>query len=97
MQVFCPCHRVSVAKVVRIVFIGVCLPFETDVVVCLFNFEPILQQPNQKLYPIPQVEERVGQFPLLAGVDKFVVQFVCFHLAPSPLHEDGAEDVEPMV
>ena len=97
MQVFCPCHRMPVARVIHIVFMGVCLPFETDVVVCLSHLEPILQEPNQELNPVPQVEERVGHFPLLAGVDEFVVQFVRFHLAPSPLHEDGAEEVESVI
>ena len=85
------------ANVVYIAFIGVSLPFETDVVVSRFHLESILHQPNQKLKRIPQIEEHVSHFPLLAGVNELMVQFARFQFAPSPLHKDGAEEVEPVV
>ena len=83
--------------VVWIVFVGVGFAFKADVVVGFLCLETVLHQAHEVLYDVPQVETDVGHFPLLHGVDGLVVQFVCFHLAPFPLYEDSAEEIEPVV
>lgn len=96
-QVACPCHQRAVAQVVSVVLVGIRLTLETDAVISPFHLETALHQPHQKLHSIPQKEQYKAHLQLLAGVDEFVVQFVKCHASPPLLHEDDAEEVEPVV
>ena len=87
----------SVANVVFLAFVGVCLPFKTDIEISLFNVETVLHQTHQKFCTVPQIEQHVSHLPLLVGVDELVIQFMRLHLAPSLLYEDGAKEVQSVV
>ena len=84
-------------QVAAVVLVGIRLPLKTDAVICLLRRKSALHQPHQELHPIPQEEQHKAHLQLLTGVDEFVVQFVKCHPTPLPLHENDAEEVEPVV
>jgi len=96
-QITHPCHRTTVTQIVLVTLISVCLPFKTNAVICLLHMEAALHQPHEELNHIPQVEQRVGQLPLLTSVDELMVQFMRFHLPPPTLHKDASKKVESVV
>ena len=97
LKIACPCHQTALMEVFHVAFVGIRLPFETDVVISLLSMESVLNQPHQELNHIPQIEKHIGHFPLLTGVDELMVQLVRFHLSPPALHKNNAEKVEAVV
>ena len=70
LKIACPCHQTALMEVFHVAFVGIRLPFETDVVISLLSSESVLNQPHQELNHIPQIEKHIGHFPLLGAAQK---------------------------
>ena len=89
-----PSKGTALKEIMRIVFVGECLAFEGDVAIGSDSVETVLDKAQKVLKHIEEIENWVGEFPLLIGVDSLVGDFVRQELAPSALDEDGAKEVD---
>ena len=64
-----PCKMAAALKIVKLMHVAVCLPFESDIVIGI----AFLTQSHAPLHDIPQVETDEKQFFHLCGMYAFVV------------------------